>query len=103
MMYVVTPRSERLVRELLSFAKEVDAPVLARASALAQGEWSELLARLPSEADLRRGVIALGEDELGWLLSKAMRFHDILRTVAPATASTATRPLITRTADLGVR
>jgi hypothetical protein len=85
MMYVVTARSERLLQDLLGLAKELDAAVLARASAPARDEWSELLLRLPTEADLRRGVVALAEDELGRLLGKALRFRQILRAPeAPA-------------------
>jgi hypothetical protein len=79
MMYVVTPRSEHLIRDLLALAKEVDSDVLDRASDLARHEWNELLLRLPTEAHLRRGVVALAEDELSWLLAKAIRFRQILR------------------------
>jgi hypothetical protein len=93
MMHVVTSRTERLLRELLHVAREVDAEVLARASDLAQEEWRELLRRLPTEADLRRGVVALNEDELAWLLSKALRFQEILRAGVPAVPSRAVRAL----------
>jgi hypothetical protein len=78
MMYVVTQRSERLVRDLLTLSSELDAHVLARASAPARDEWSELLLRLPTDADLRRGIVALAEDELSWLLAKVIRFRQIL-------------------------
>jgi hypothetical protein len=79
MMYVVTARSARLIRELLALARELDEAVLARASVLARAEWTELLLRLPTDADLSHGVVALAEDELGWLLAKAIRFSEILR------------------------
>jgi hypothetical protein len=100
MMYVVTARSERIVRDLLGLAKEVDAQVLARASALARDEWNELLLRLPTEAHLRRGVVALAEDELSWLLAKALRFRQLLRGPEDA-AVPAPRPSPDRTPRFG--
>jgi hypothetical protein len=100
MMYVVTARSERIVRELLELAKGVDAQVLARASDPARDEWNELLLRLPTEAHLRRGVIALAEDELSWLLAKAIRFRQILGGPDEA-AVPALRPSPDRTPRFG--
>jgi hypothetical protein len=76
--------SEVIVRALLCVAQELDDGALASASAEARSEWSALLGRLPTEADLRRGIVKFPEDELRQLLGKAVRFREILRVEAPA-------------------
>ena len=43
-------------------------------------EWTKLENRLPSEVELRRGIIALSISELKEMHSKVLRFRDILAT-----------------------
>src|SRR5450432_3375243 len=74
-------RTERLVLDLLGFAKDIDDHVLAGASEEARDEWRVFLGRLPTDADLRRGVVG-GEDELERTLAKVIRFRAILSDVA---------------------
>jgi hypothetical protein len=82
MNYDITPRSARLVRNILSLVREMDDSVLAGASAEARAEWTAFIDRLPTAGDLRRGVVAFDENESERLLAKAMRFREILLVVA---------------------
>jgi hypothetical protein len=89
MNHEVTSRSQRLLRDLRSLAGEIDEQSLARASAEARHEWSSLLGCLPTDADLRRGVILTTEDELEGFLTKASRFREILRSIERSSPSLA--------------
>jgi len=55
---------------------------LALASAEAQREWEAVRFRWPSEVELRKGTIALSDDDLVLMRAKVMRFVSILGAVA---------------------
>jgi hypothetical protein len=78
MIRPMTLRTERLVLDLLGCAKGIDDRVLAGASEEARHEWRAFLGRLPTAADLLRGVVGSAEDELERTLEKVIRFRAIL-------------------------
>ena len=81
MKYTVTSRTKSLVAELSSLAEAAE-DRLALASAEAQREWKAVRFRWPSEVELRKGIIALSDDELVLMRTKVMRFVSILGAAA---------------------
>ena len=72
-------------RLLLQAAEDL----LALASPAAQREWEALRFQWPSEVDLRKGIIALSDDELELMRSKALRFVRILEAAGSTRTSNA--------------
>jgi hypothetical protein len=66
-----------LVADLASLAEAAE-DRLALASAEARREWEGFRFRLPSEVELRRGTLALSDDELARMRSKIKRLLSIL-------------------------
>jgi hypothetical protein len=88
MRYKVTNRTEALVAELAILAEGAK-DRLALASAEAQREWEVFRVRWPSEIELRKGIIALSDDELSFMRSKVERFVSILGAMESARSSNA--------------
>jgi len=88
MRYKVTARTEWLVAELDHLADAAKVRV-ALASTEAQREWEAFRLRWPSEVELRRGNIALSDDELALMRSKVERFVSILGTMESGRPSNA--------------
>jgi len=81
MRYTVTSRTKSLVAELSMLAEAAE-DRLALASAEAQREWQAVRFRWPSEVELRKGTIALSDDDLVLMRAKVMRFVSILGAAA---------------------
>jgi hypothetical protein len=81
MRYTVTSRTTSLVAELSTLAEAAEGR-LALASAEAQREWKAVRFLWPSEVELRKGIIALSDDELVLMRAKVMRFVSILTAAA---------------------
>ena len=81
MRYTVTSRTKSLVAELSMLAEAAE-DRLALASAEAQREWEAVRFRWPSEVELRKGTIALSDDDLVLMRAKVMRFVSILGAAA---------------------
>lgn len=81
MRYTVTSRTKSLVAELSMLAEAAE-DRLALASAEAQREWEAVRFLWPSEVELRRGTIALSDDDLVLMRAKVMRFVSILGAAA---------------------
>ena len=88
MRYKVTDRTEALVAELANLAEGAK-DRLALASAEAQREWEAFRVRWPSKNELRKGIIALSDDELSLMRSKVERFVSILVAMESARPSDA--------------
>jgi hypothetical protein len=102
MRYTVTSRTESLVAELSSLAKAAD-DRLALASAEAQMEWEAVRFRWPSEVELRKGMIALSDDDLVLMRAKVMRFVSILGAAASVRSSNAQSQEVDRHSDADLR
>jgi hypothetical protein len=102
MRYKVTARTESLVAELATLA-EVAEDRLAFASAEAQREWEAFRFRWPSQVELRKGIIALSDDEVAIMRSKAKRFVSILGAAESARRSNAGIRAVDRRAAADLR
>lgn len=79
MLYPMSPESHSILVEL-DHLRTAARALLDFASRGARDEWTKLERRLPSELELRRGIIALSISELKEMQSKIGRFRDILAT-----------------------
>ena len=76
---------------------------MAFASAEAQGEWEAFRFRWPSQVELRKGIIALSDDELAIMRSKLKRFVSILGAAESAHRSRAEIRTVDRRAAADLR
>ena len=95
MRHAVTPKVERVVRDLRAISREIE-PQMHLVSQAARDEWTAVQAAWPSDEDLRQGTTALTEDELEDLEIKVRRFRGIVQSLSVGVTLVQTAPVAGR-------